>query len=112
MGSLLRGALAIDDEVARGVAGLVAPGGRVEILVAPATRDRLAPTVDVRERLANGLADDWGRLGLEVVDAAPATPGDIAMARSTWARRLQLRAGDPDRTAYRIRLRRLSADPR
>jgi hypothetical protein len=74
--------------------------------------DRLAPGANVRDRLANGLADDWGRLGLELVDAAPATPAEIAAARSTWARRLQLRAGDPDRTAYRLRLRRLSADPR
>jgi 16S rRNA (adenine(1408)-N(1))-methyltransferase len=111
-GSLLRGALALEDGVARGIAGLVAPGGRVEILVAPATRDRLAPAVDVSERLANGLADDWGRLGLEVVEAAPATPDEIATTRSTWAKRLQLRAGDPDRTAHRIRLRRLSPDPR
>lgn len=111
-GSLLRGALALDEDVARGIAGLVAPAGRVDVLVAPAPRDRLAPGADVRDRLANGLADDWGRLGLELVDAAPATPAEIAAARSTWARRLQLRAGDPDRTAYRIRLRRLSADPR
>ena len=80
--------------------------------MAPATKDRLAPAVDVGERLANGLATDWERLGLELVDAAPATPDEIASARSTWAKRLQLRAGDPDRTAYRIRLRRLSPDPR
>ncbi len=80
--------------------------------MAPAPKDRLAPAVDVRERLANGLATDWERLGLELVDAAPATPDEIATARSTWAKRLQLRAGDPDRRAYRIRLRRLSPDPR
>jgi 16S rRNA (adenine(1408)-N(1))-methyltransferase len=111
-GSLLRGALALDADVARGIAGLVAPGGRVEILVAPAARDRLSPAVDVTERLANGLADDWRQLGLELLDAVPATDADIAATRSTWARRLGLRADDPDRRAYRLRLRGLSADPR
>ena len=71
-GSLLRGALALDEEVARGIAGLVAPGGRVEVLLAPATKDRLAPAVDVGERLANGARD---RLGAARARARRRRPG-------------------------------------
>jgi 16S rRNA (adenine(1408)-N(1))-methyltransferase len=104
-GSLLRGALALDDDVAAGIARLVAPAGRVEILLAPAARDRLSSDIDVRRRLADGLAEDWSRHGLEVCEARPATDPEIAAAGSTWARRLGLRAGDPDREAYRLQLR-------
>ena len=115
-GSLLRGALAIDGGVARGIARLVAPAGRVDMLVAAAARDRLAAGVDVAERLENGLADDWRRLGLELLDARPATDEDLAHARSTWAKRLRLhpgqRLGDGERTAHRLLLRPVGADPR
>ena len=125
-GSLLRGALALDEDVARGIAGLVAPGGRVEVLVAPAPKDRLAPAVDVRERLANGLATT----GAARARARRRRPGhradEIAATRSTWAKRLGLRAGDRDRPAFRLeltpparwtvptrdRLRRPEPDPR
>ena len=105
-GSLLRGALALDEAVASGIAGLVAPGGRVDMLVAPAARDRLDGLVDIERRLENGLAGDWRRLGLELRDARPATEEDIAAARTTWSRRLGLRAGDPDRAAFRLVLER------
>jgi 16S rRNA (adenine(1408)-N(1))-methyltransferase len=110
-GSLLRGALALDAAAAAGIAGLVAPAGRVEILLAPAVRDRLEPELDVRRRLTNGLADDWRRAGLELCDARPATDAEIAAARSTWARRLRLRGDDPERVAFRLVLRNLPATP-
>jgi 16S rRNA (adenine(1408)-N(1))-methyltransferase len=106
-GSLLRGALALDEAAAAGIAALVAPAGRVEILLALAVRDRLDPEVDVRRRLANGLAGDWRRAGLELYEARPATGTEIAAARSTWARRLGLRADDPERAAFRLVLRPL-----
>ena len=99
-GSLLRGALALDPAAARGIASLVAPAGRVEMLVAPAARDGLAAEVDVEARLAGALDDDWCALGLELVDARPATGAEIAATRSTWARRLALARGSR-RTASR-----------
>ncbi len=108
-GSLLRGALALDDEVAAGIARLAAPTGRIEILLAPAARDRLSSEIDVRRRLADGLAEGWLRHGLELCEARPATDAEIAAAGSTWARRLGLRAGDPDREAYRLELRPAAA---
>ena len=105
-GSLLRAALALDPAGAAGIAGLLAPGGEVELLLAPAARDGLDPALDVRRRLDDGLAADWAAFGLELVEAGPATAADIERTRSTWARRLGLRAGDPDRTAFRLRLTR------
>jgi 16S rRNA (adenine(1408)-N(1))-methyltransferase len=104
-GSLLRGALALDEDVAAGIARLVSTSGRVEILAAPSARDRLSPEVDVRRRLAGGLVDDWRRHGLELCEARPATDAEIAASGSTWARRLGLRAGDPDRAPFRLVLR-------
>jgi 16S rRNA (adenine(1408)-N(1))-methyltransferase len=106
-GSLLRGALALDPPAAAGIASLVAPGGRVEMLVAPADRDRLAADVRVEDRLAGSLVGDWAAHGLLVVDARPATPVDLAATRTTWARRLGLADGRArDRDSWRLVLRR------
>jgi 16S rRNA (adenine(1408)-N(1))-methyltransferase len=106
-GSLLRGALALDGRAAAGVASLVAPGGAVEMLLAPAPRDRLADDLSVESRLGGSLAADWATLGLELCEARRATPADIAAARTTWARRLGI-AGDRgrDRVAWHLVLRR------
>ena len=107
-GSLLRGALALDTTAARGIASLVAPGGRIDMLLAPAARDGLAADVDVESRLADGLRDDWCALGLELVDASPATAAHVAARPTTWVRRLRLASlmAEPDRVAWRIELRR------
>src|SRR4051794_9606958 len=104
-GSLLRGALALDDRAAAGIAAIVRPGGSVELLLAPNARDRLAADVDVEARLDGGLAADWRRHGLVVEAAAEATREDLARSRTTWARRLQLGTSD-DRRAWRLVLRR------
>jgi len=109
-GSLLRGAVALDDAAAAGIARLLAPRGRARFLLAPAAKDQLADAVDPVHRLADGLAADWARHGLDLVAARPATDEEIAATRSTWARRLGLRADDPDRTAWRLDLER-RADP-
>jgi 16S rRNA (adenine(1408)-N(1))-methyltransferase len=104
-GSLLRGALALDDAAARGIARLVRPGGTAELLVAPNARDRLAADVDVARRIAEGLAADWRTFGLALVEAREATSADLALVRTTWARRLQL-GTTTDRRAWRLVLRR------
>jgi hypothetical protein len=107
-GSLLRGALAVDPTAACGIASLVAPGGHVDMLLAPAARDGLAADVDVEARLADGLGEDWRALGLELVAASPATAAHVAERPTTWARRLRLAspAGAPDRVAWHLVLRR------
>ena len=87
-GSLLRGCVGLDDAVAGGLAALVAPGGRLELLLAPADRDRLdgIPT-DVPDVVV-AVARAFGRLGLELEFGRPATPVDVKVSGSTWARRL------------------------
>jgi hypothetical protein len=92
-GSLLRGALALDPCAAAGIATLAAPGGRVELLLAPADRDRLGREVDVATCVAGSLAGDWGAMGLELVEARPATAGDLAARPTSWGRRLGLGPG-------------------
>jgi 16S rRNA (adenine(1408)-N(1))-methyltransferase len=103
-GSLLRGALALDEAAAAGIATLVAPGGRAELLLAPAPRDRLAPELSVDARLADGrLEADWRRLGLCLLDARRATDAELAATTTTWAKRLRLQAGSgADRTPWRL----------
>ena len=104
-GSLLRGALALDEAAAAGIAALVGPSGTVELLLAPDPRDRLAADLDVRARLDAGLAGDWRRLGLDLELACEATPVELARVHTTWSRRLRLGAGG-DRRAWRLVLRR------
>ena len=104
-GSLLRGALALDRDAASGIAGLVRPGGRVELLLAPSERDRLAAEVDVEARLAGSFADDWLGYGLTMLEARPASADDLAGTRTTWARRLDL-GRRADRAAWRLVLGR------
>lgn len=106
-GSLLRGALALDDgaEAARGIASLVAPGGIVRALLSIDPRDQLAiPAIELGHREC--LAARWARHGLTLVAFEPATTGDIESSGSSWARRL---AAGRDRRAWRVELRRTSA---
>jgi 16S rRNA (adenine(1408)-N(1))-methyltransferase len=101
-GSLLRATLAPDDaaEAAAGIAGLVAPGGRVRALVSTDPRDRLdlpAPA----DTPAAELAARWCRHGLQLAAWRPATESEIAATGSSWARRL--RAGR-DRSVWQLEL--------
>ena len=107
-GSLLRGGLALDHAAAAGIACLAGPGASVELLLAPSARDRLPGDIAVERRLERGcLAEDWRRHGLWLVEARPATPAELAATPTTWAKRLGLtRTDTPDRTAWRIVLRR------
>jgi len=111
-GSLLRGALALDERAAAGIACLVAPGGTAELLVAPADRDRLAGDVSVDGRLEGGcLTADWRRYGLCLHEARPATAAELAATPTSWAKRLRLHgSGVADRTPWRLVLRREPAD--
>jgi hypothetical protein len=102
--SLLRGALAVDATVAGAIAHLVAPGGRVELLLAPSSRD--ARETDVQAALDHGLASRWQAIGMELVELRPATAGEVDRTASTWARRLRLGRPDAERESVRIVLRR------
>ena len=103
-GSLLRGALALDDawHASAGIAAIVAPGGAVRMLLSIDPRDGLAlPALeDVRP---DDLAARWRRHGLTLSDLAPADLAIVGATRSSWARRL---AAGRDREVWRINLRR------
>ena len=87
-GSLLRGCVGLDEAVARGIAGLVAPGGVLELLLAPAERDGLAGVPTTQEAVIAAATRTFEAHGLEVVVARMATPAEIAGTGSSWARRL------------------------
>jgi 16S rRNA (adenine(1408)-N(1))-methyltransferase len=88
-GSLLRGVLALDPGAAAGIAGLLAPGGRVRALVSVTDRDEAnAGLAPLRAADRDGLAKRWAAFGLRLTAFEPATAADIHATGSTWARRL------------------------
>ena len=107
-GSLLRGALALDEAAARGIASLMAPGATAIATLSVEDRDRLAlPSLDdPREQRA--LAERWSQLGLGVCAIRLATADELRNMQSTWARRL---AAGRDRSAWRLELEARSDGP-
>jgi 16S rRNA (adenine(1408)-N(1))-methyltransferase len=103
-GSLLRGCLGVDAAVAAGIAGLLAAGGDLDLLLAPAARDGLAGVPAEPVDIGTAAAAAFGPHGLSLVEARVATDAEIRASRSTWARRL-LPGGPPDRPVTLVRLR-------
>jgi SAM-dependent methyltransferase len=103
-GSLLRGALALDDPAAAGIASLLRPGGRLVALLSIADRDGLdLPDVDAT---VDAIAERWRRHGLVLERVVPATRDEVAVTGSSWARRL---AGDRERPIRRLEFTRPEA---
>jgi 16S rRNA (adenine(1408)-N(1))-methyltransferase len=93
-GSLLQAVVGGNAAVAAGIARLLAPTGRLRLLVASAPRDGM-PAIDP-ERVAHAV-------GLEPVLIRPATLDDARTAHSSWGKRLLSRP-DPQRQAWFIEL--------
>jgi 16S rRNA (adenine(1408)-N(1))-methyltransferase len=91
-GSLLRGVVGRDEQVATGLASLVAPHGAIELLVAPMERDRLDGIPTSSEGLAAGADAAFAPLGFDIERVGEPTPAEIRATGSTWARRLERRA--------------------
>ena len=87
-GSLLRGCLGLDDVVAGGLAGLVARGGVLEMLLAPDERARLNGVPTTESGILAAATRAFAPHGLDVLLARTATPAEIAATGSSWARRL------------------------
>jgi hypothetical protein len=87
-GSLLRGALALEDaaEASRGIADLIAPDGRLRMLVSVDARDRLALPPGALDPAA--LGDRWRPYGLALTSRRVASDAEIVASASTWAQRL------------------------
>ncbi|MBI3748559.1 MAG: hypothetical protein HY262_06915 [Chloroflexi bacterium] len=97
-GSLLRGVLGLEAAVLVGIASIVAPAGRVEILASVTPKDAFVGLASLDGDAEAVIAGAWAVVGFELVSMRPATAGDLQAARSSWARRLG------DRTAWRIEL--------
>lgn len=100
-GSLLRGCLGGDARVAAGLASLLRAGGRLELLLAPSERDRLAGLPLSVPEIEGSVRRAFEPFGLEVEAVRPAASAEIEASRSTWARRLRRR----DRRVVLARLR-------
>lgn len=87
-GSLLRGCLGSDIGVAEGIAQLIAPGGTLELLLAPADRDGLSGLPTEPAAIIDAAAKTFDSAGLRMVEARPATDAEVRASGSTWARRL------------------------
>ncbi len=104
-GSLLRGALALDDAAALGIAALLKPGTRLSALVSITPRDGLGLAPMDEPGAADELAGRWAQHGLRLDTVCPATEADVAATRSSWARRL---AAGRERPAWQLTLTRLA----
>lgn len=105
-GSLLRGALALDDapDAVAGIAALLAPDGRATVVLSVDPRDRLTLPPDALDERA--LARRWSRHGLTLCAFGPADRPIFDATGSSWAKRL--RAGR-DRAAWVLKLRRTAS---
>ena len=81
-GSLLRAAVGDDPAGAAGIARLVAPGGRLRLLVSAAERD--ANGGGVVDLDPGAVAAAYRELGMELCACRPASAADLAAAHSTW----------------------------
>lgn len=109
-GSLLRGCLGADPAVAAGVARLLmAPGGELELLLAPAGRDRLAGLPTEPAAIIEAAAAAFTLHELRVFEARAASAAEIRVSHSRWARRLlagsRHEAAASDRAVVLVRLR-------
>ena len=88
-GSLLRGALALDEaaDAAAGIADLLAPDGRATAVLSIDSRDRLVLPVDALDPEA--IARRWQPFGVTVCGFGPADQATIDATASSWARRLR-----------------------
>lgn len=87
-GSLLRGVMGLDETALAGVAALVGPGGRVEVLASVVPSDRVDGIATLDATCEPEIRAAWTRAGLDLVSMRPATTLEIAASRSLWARRL------------------------
>jgi len=100
-GSLLRASLGQDVEAAAHMASLLAPGGRLRLLVSASPRDASRGAVHIEPP---AIVAAYAALGMVPVTCRVATEADIAEARSSWGRRLL--TSSTDRCAWLVELRR------
>ncbi len=103
-GSLLRGVLGLEPAALHGVAALVAPGGRLDVLASVVPSDHVIGIATLDPGWEPAMCRAWAAAGLHLVSMRLATSDEIAASRSSWARRLGA-AGD-SRPVWRLELSR------
>jgi 16S rRNA (adenine(1408)-N(1))-methyltransferase len=109
-GSLLRGALGLDDRAAIAIARLVSAMGALEMTVSVQDRDAVGlgrPAGPFGDRDIERIRGVYAGFGLELCDVRPLGLEDLTDLHSTWARRLRV---DRDRRAWSLRLERPRSD--
>jgi 16S rRNA (adenine(1408)-N(1))-methyltransferase len=102
-GSLRAAAAGHDPDAADRLVRLLAPAGRLDLLIADGERDAAAPLDPAR------VIDAYRTLGLETGEVHPASLPDAVAAHSSWGKRL-LRHPSAGRSAWRFRLAGPAAD--
>ena len=101
-GSLLRGVLGLHADALAGVAALVTPGGRLEILASVVASDRVDGISSLDPSWEPAIRRSWCAARLDLASMRLATNDEVVASRSSWARRLGA-AGDA-RPAWRLDL--------
>ena len=89
------------------MAELVAPGGTLELLLAPAERDGLDVVPTFADEIIAGASCAFQPLGFELAGARTPAEAEILATGSTWARRLGAARSNgalPERAATMIQL--------
>jgi 16S rRNA (adenine(1408)-N(1))-methyltransferase len=108
-GSLLRGALGLDDRAAIAIARVSALGA-LEMTISITDRDVVGdgrPMGPFGEPDVEHIRRAYARLGLELCDVRPLGLEDLRDLHSSWARRLRVHR---DRPAWWLRLERAGGD--
>jgi hypothetical protein len=108
-GSLLRGVLGLDRDALAGVAALVAPGGRLEVLASVVPSDRIEGIASLDATWEPSICRAWAAAGLDLASMRLATNEEVIASRSSWARRLH--AGPDARAVWRLDLCRACDRP-
>lgn len=103
-GSLLRGVLGLDPGALIGVASVVAPGGRLEVLASVVPSDGVAGLDRLEASCEPAVRAAWASAGLELAAMRPASAEEIQRSGSSWARRLRADGAGAVRPIWRLDL--------
>jgi 16S rRNA (adenine(1408)-N(1))-methyltransferase len=114
--SLLQGVLGLAPPALAGIAAILAPAGRLEVLTSVVPSDGVAGVSTLTGALAPGIESAWADAGLTLEVMRPATTAEITGSGSSWARRLLAGSGRSEGVSQRERVvwhlagRRVAAD--
>jgi 16S rRNA (adenine(1408)-N(1))-methyltransferase len=104
-GSLLRGVIGLDRASLAGVAAVLRPTGRLQVLASVVPSDGIEGLDCLDATAAPAIREAWLAAGLKLLRIRAATAGEIAGSGSTWARRL--RADREQRPVWALEGRRV-----